>query len=137
MANNLPNTAAAIRERRDQVAAMLAAGFSDERIATEVCISPRSLLRHKRAIGWQVERPRPRLSAEEIAAALRLLEDGASYEEAARTLGCASTTLRSRLPGFNLSPEDLALVASLAKRWKKLEREINRGNWRSAGKVLK
>lgn len=48
----------------------------------------------------RVSAPRHQATPEKLAAARRLLEDGASYNEAGATVGLSSTALARHLPGF-------------------------------------
>lgn len=126
------NTRAAILERRERVAALVRRGWSDRRIAEETGLNSHTVQRHRRGMGLSQPR-RPDLTVEEIGFARRLLEDGCSYHEAALSVGCADSTIRHHVPGFTKDRKESALLAALGKRWARLERDIDRGNWAKAG----
>lgn len=75
-------------------------GWTTESLCVELGMSDKTVVRYRRAAG--VLQPTPQwFTAEELELADKLLADGCSYAEAARTLGrpgCA-TSLRLRFPG--------------------------------------
>ena len=80
--------------------------------------------------------PHPRtslLSAEVLARAAQLLDDGCSYAEVARTVGVSKSTLTGRLPGRGMTREDIIVWQQFWRRiWQqnpdqaRLVRDMNR-----------
>lgn len=73
------------------------AGWSDERIAVQLGICSRTVLRARHRNGIRFE-PKV-LTAEELRRAEQMLDDGASYGELARTLGFTPAAFQRRFPG--------------------------------------
>ena len=103
-------------ERADRISALIASGWSDARIARELDISTRTVIRYKHRLGSAV-RSQKRLTAEEIEQARRLLEDGCSYGEVARTIGFSYQAIKRKLPGFSLDPSEAGRIASMTKKF--------------------
>lgn len=75
-------------------------GESTRSLAERYGINTRTVTRIRHRQG--VAKPPPvRLSTDEIALAKRLLEDGASYHEVARTLGRGYWSVRRKFPGMS------------------------------------
>lgn len=89
-----------IQERVARVATLSRGGYTDQEIAVKLGISDRTVLRDRKAAGLPTASTCAPLTEEERAAALRLLEDGASYREAAQTIGRGTTTLKRAFPGY-------------------------------------
>lgn len=53
-----------------------------------------------------------------------LLEDGASYSEAARTFNIGVNLIKRRFPQFTLTPEQKAEFSSLSYQWRALEKAL-------------
>lgn len=81
------------------VAAMTRRGYTAVQIAAHLRISPRTVIRYRAATGTTRPPPTP-LTDQQLRRARQLLEDGASYCETARTIGCAYQTLTRRFPGY-------------------------------------
>ncbi|MGB3708940.1 helix-turn-helix domain-containing protein [Gordonia sp. (in: high G+C Gram-positive bacteria)] len=82
-----------LRERGNQVARMTAAGMSAAQIAEQLEVSPRTVARWRTRIGINVRPAAKALTGEQHATARRLIEDGCSLAEVARTIGCSSSVL--------------------------------------------
>jgi transposase len=84
--------------RRERVAAMTAAGMTAAVIAEALHVTPRTVIRDRRALG--ISKPRPEIvPAEKWHAAEALIDDGASICEAARTVGIGQVTANRHFPG--------------------------------------
>jgi len=116
-------------ERRERIAEMAAKGWNDARIARELALSTRTILRYRHRLGLPVFQPKPRLSADEIEAAQRLLDDGCSYGEVARTLNRCRATIVKHFPGYKLSAAEGGRVAQMKVMWNRLERDIDSRVW--------
>ncbi|URM86147.1 helix-turn-helix DNA-binding protein [Gordonia phage BiggityBass] len=91
------------RERAERVARLTRQGLSAADIAAQLRVTVRTVVRDRQRTGVCGKLP-PRLSDEKLAQARQLLADGASYREAARTVGCDPANLRRRLPGYGWPP---------------------------------
>ena len=85
-------------ERRHQVEALTRQGHSAEHIANILGVSAMTVIRDRRATGIGQTPPQP-LTAEQVDQARRLLDDGCSYRETARTVECSQSALHRRFPG--------------------------------------
>lgn len=83
--------------RREHVARLTRAGHSAAEIAVRLNITPRTVQRDRRATGTSQLEPVPMTDAEH-AIVQRLLADGASCAEAARTIGRSKTTILRHYP---------------------------------------
>lgn len=99
-------------ELRAQVVAATLAGESAGAIAERLGVTTRSVHRHRQAAGISQPPPVP-LTPEELDLARRLLEDGACYNEVARTLGRSWKALHRKLPGYTWPPGEGARLARL------------------------
>lgn len=94
--------------RRERVVQLTRSGYSAADIAFIVGISVRSVTRNRALAGLTadyVRRPEP--TEDQLVAAKRLLVDGASYPEVARTLGFNATTWRKHHPGYEWTPSEV------------------------------
>lgn len=89
-----PEDVAAARTR---VYELTRTGHSAREIAAQLGITTRTVIRHRRATGCAEPVPVP-LTPRQEADARRLLDDGASLTEAARTVGCSQRALYRRWP---------------------------------------
>ncbi|QEM41596.1 hypothetical protein SEA_FORZA_129 [Gordonia phage Forza] len=100
-----PTDAPQWSERVERVAELSRQGLSNKIIAEILHVDERTIVRDRRRIG--IPSAVKRLTTEEIATAKRLLEEGAGYNEAARTINCAATSLQNRFPEMGMKPEDI------------------------------
>ncbi|UZT28743.1 helix-turn-helix DNA binding protein [Nocardia phage NS-I] len=84
-------------ERRSEVRRLRRAGKTVAQVAETLGVARETVSRDLKALGMGT--PVRRVSAEDWARAEALLDDGASYSEAARTIGVAVSTVRNRYPG--------------------------------------
>lgn len=92
----------------ERVVLLTRAGWSIPRIAAEMGICEKSVSRGRRQGGIsQPGRCCPPLDDRERAIAERLLEDGASYSDVARTIGCDRETVRRNWPGRGWSRQQV------------------------------
>jgi methylphosphotriester-DNA--protein-cysteine methyltransferase len=84
--------------RCERVAEWTRAGVVAEDIAARLKISKRSVLRYRRRAGVAQPPPVP-LTAEQLARAEHLLDDGCSVAETARTIGCSDRSVVRHFPG--------------------------------------
>lgn len=97
-------------------------GLSARAIA-EICgVSSRTVVRGRHSTGRSHGLPATPLPQQKLAAALRLLEDGASISEAARTVGCSNKTLSRRWPQYAWNQTQAgrfaAMVARVERGWR-------------------
>jgi hypothetical protein len=85
-------------ERYERIAQLTRAGWTRRAIAQELGICTRTVERARIATGCAQPVP-PRLTDEQLAAAEALLDDGAAYIEAGRTIGAAGRTVARHFPG--------------------------------------
>lgn len=90
--------------RRALVRRLTDAGYSSTEIGARLGVNERTVQRDRQALGINLSRPP--LTGEQLATAHRLLLDGSGYAEAARTVGCAGSTLLRRFPGYGLTPTE-------------------------------
>lgn len=105
----------AVRARREAVATLTRCGKSADDIAVMLGITGRSVVRIRSDLGIAQPAAKP-MSPDEVMVAERLLADGASYSEVARTLGRSSRTLHEKFPGFGWPPGEGARFAVM-HRW--------------------
>ena len=108
--------------RRDRVTQLTRQGHTAKHIAALLGITPRTVTRDRAARGITQPTP-PRITETEFARAKAMLEDGASYDEVARTLGRATTAFRHRFPGYKLSPTERAQRAVLGRQMARLMKD--------------
>lgn len=95
-------------QRYARVAELTAAGWTAPAIAQEMGTTVRTVCRVRHAAGCLVHPPYQPLTAEKATRAHQLLQDGASYHETARTVGCAPSTLRRHFPGHEWTVREAA-----------------------------
>lgn len=83
---------------RDRIITLARYGYTTAEIADHLGCSARTVQRHRSAAGVGTLKV-PNLSADEVARAAELLDDGASYRETARTLGRGVSQIIARFPG--------------------------------------
>ena len=109
-------------QRRDRVTQLTHQGHTANQIANLLGVSPRTITRDRAARG--ITQPKaPPVTESEFARAKEMLEDGASYEEVARTLRRSHTAFRHRFPGYALSPAEAAHRAVLGRRMAQLMKD--------------
>lgn len=109
-------TAEWTRQMRAATIALTRAGESARAIAERLGVSERTVVRARRACGASLPRPTPYSDAE-MEQARRLLEDGASYREVARTLGRDASYLTRLLPGYGWTRDDVAIYAGVRDQY--------------------
>lgn len=102
-------------ERLARVKDLTAQGYTAPEIAARLKVSTRTVVRYRHAAGCAQPPPR-HLTADIIAAAGKLLDDGCPYEEAARTLGVSSWAIAARYPGRAWTRSQVAAFGGL-NRW--------------------
>ncbi|ACI12370.1 DNA binding protein [Mycobacterium phage Fruitloop] len=110
-------------EQVKTVLAMTRDGFSAKHIGEVVGCSPRTVTRVRAAADARVmnhDRFTP-LTADQLEFAEYLLEDGASYQEVARTLGVSRTTIEKHFPGRAWTKRQAAEFTALLKKFRRLE----------------
>lgn len=91
-------------------------GLSARAIA-EICgVSSRTVVRWRHATGKTHCPPASPLPQYKLAAAIRLLEDGASISEAARSIGCSNKTLSRRWPQYAWNQTQAGKFAAMVRR---------------------
>lgn len=111
-------------ERRDRIVKLTARGWTAQEIADLLGVTARTVTRGRRAAGIAKPRHLP-MTDDEKRAAKTLLDDGASYEEVARTIGRSSKTLARHLPGYTLGRKLAAEAATLGRTMARLERQAS------------
>lgn len=92
----------------ERVVLLTQAGWSIPRIAEEMGICEKSVSRGRREAGISLPgRCSPALDEQQRATAERLLDDGASYSDVARTIGCDRETVRRNWPGRGWSRQQV------------------------------
>jgi DNA-binding CsgD family transcriptional regulator len=109
-------------ERRDRVAQLTHQGHTAKHIANLLGVTPRTVTRDRAARGITQPTP-PRVTEIEFARAHAMLEDGASYEEVARTLHRSHTAFRHRFPGYQLTPAEASQRAALGRQMARLMKD--------------
>ena len=101
-------------ERRSAVAQLTRDGASAREIARRLGVTSRTVLRDRGVLG--IAQPEvPPISPDRLALAHRLLDDGASYREAARTVDCSQGTLAAHFPGYGWTTLDSARFAAYCR----------------------
>jgi IS30 family transposase len=109
-------------ERRDRVTDLTRQGHTAKHIANLLGVTPRTVTRDRAARG--ITQPQPtRVTESEFARAKEMLDDGASYEEVARTLRRSHTAFRRRFPGYALSPAEASQRAVLGRQMSQLMKD--------------
>jgi len=108
--------------RRDRVAELSRQGHTIKYIAKVLYVATRTVERDRAATGCAPPKA-PRVTESEFARAKEMLEDGASYEEVARTLRRSHTAFRHRFPGYTLTKEEAAHRAALGRQMAQLMKD--------------
>ncbi|AEK08599.1 hypothetical protein PBI_DLANE_55 [Mycobacterium phage DLane] len=110
-------------EQVKMILSMTRDGFSAKHIGEVVGCSPRTVTRVRAAADARVMNPRrfTPLTADQLEFAEYLLEDGASYQEVARTLGVSRTTIERHFPGRAWTKRQAAEFTALRKKFRRLE----------------
>lgn len=116
-----------VREsRRDRVVRLTAQDLSAADIAAIVGCSQRTVVRDRAA--RKVAKPKvPLLTGEQLALAGRLVEDGCSHMEVARTIGCSQTAITHHFPGTQWTPSQAGTFAVLVRSARQTERRRRAG----------
>lgn len=85
--------------RRDRAIHLTAEGWTAQQIADNLGVTQRTVYRYRQTAGISQPKP-PALSSGERDFARRLLLDGCSYNEVARTLGRSMDCVLRNFPGF-------------------------------------
>ncbi len=107
-----------VEARKARVAALTWEGKSAREIAAILGISDRTVVRLRRSSGCSggPAEAREPLPADYVAKAEAMLEDGCSYKEVARTLGCSHVWVARRFPGRGWTRSQGAAFANVI-RW--------------------
>lgn len=108
-------------ERQERVVQLSEQGWSASAIAEELSIHTRSVQKIRTKSGWSTAKVTQTLEWQKLRAK-RLLHDGASYQEVARTLSRSPSTVAAWHPGFQWSNQKAGQAATLARKAKKVER---------------
>ncbi|QGH77876.1 helix-turn-helix DNA-binding domain protein [Mycobacterium phage Kenuha5] len=110
-------------EQVKMILSMTRDGFSARHIAEVVGCSPRTVTRVRAAADARVMNPDrfTPLTADQLEFAEYLVEDGASYQEVARTLGVSRTTIERHFPGRAWTKRQAAEFTALLKKFRRLE----------------
>lgn len=84
-----------------QIVQLTTAGYSAQMIARKLNISPRTVQRHRKQAGLADPRDLRPYTPAELEQIERLLEDGCSYSEVARTVGRKTKTIAERFKGMS------------------------------------
>lgn len=90
-----------VAARDAEIKELLDQGLHASQVALQMGITERTVLRAKKRLGMPIRKMAPPMSVEEIGFARALLEDGASYNEVARTLGRDLKTISARFRGLS------------------------------------
>lgn len=102
--------------RRAVVVQLTREGWSAAQIGQRLGITDRSVLRHRAKAGVSLTGPATPLSADELEWVRELLADGCSRNEAARTVGRATSTIARYFPDSGWSREQTnAYLAALRR----------------------
>ena len=105
-------------DRREQVVTMTRRGMTADQIAETLSITARTVLRHRVAAG--IAQPAPaRVTDAQWQTAERMLDDGCSLAEIARTIGANPTTVAAHYPGRGWTKQQVG-------EWRAFMRKANR-----------
>jgi len=105
-------------DRREQVTAMTRRGMTADQIAETLGITARTVLRHRVTAG--IARPAPvRVTDSQWQTAERMLDDGCSLAEIARTIGTNHSTVATHYPGRGWTKQQVG-------EWRAFMRKANR-----------
>lgn len=102
-------------DRTRKIAALTRQGYSAKDIAVQLRVTPRTVVRH-RALAGVTEPRAPFITDAQLAQARRLMDDGCSREETARTVGISVASLTHHIPEFPLWSRAEASAYALARR---------------------
>lgn len=104
------------QQRSEAVAELTGMGRSASAIAEVLGITERSVQRYRRRLGISQRPPVP-LTESQLVAAAQLLDDGCSYTEVARTIGCAGNTVARHFPGCGWTRAQINEHLRMTRRW--------------------
>jgi DNA invertase Pin-like site-specific DNA recombinase len=104
-----------MEERFERFLRLHAEGWPAWKIAADLGVAVRTVQRWRGRAGL-AKGPGTPFTVEEIEVARVLLEDGASYNEAARSIGRDATCLKRKLPGYGWSLEQSIEYAVMMRR---------------------
>ena len=105
-------------DRREQVTAMTRQGMTADQIGAALGIAPRNVVRHRVAAG--IAQPASvRVTDAQWQTAERMLQDGCSLAEIARTIGADSKTIATHFPGRGWTKQQVG-------EWRAFMRKANR-----------
>ena len=102
-------------ERQEQVKYWTAVGLPASVIAERLGVTIRTVVRYRKKTGCSRPR-RPRMTADDIAAASRMLDDGCSYHEVGLTLGFAGPAIARHFPGRAWTRQQISEFGNLHRR---------------------
>ncbi|WP_039994527.1 HTH domain-containing protein [Gordonia otitidis] len=104
-----------VARRRERVAAMRRGGMTVNTMASALHVTDRTIWRDLHALGM-VKRVR-RLTDADKQFAVRLLAEGASIQDVARTIGCSWDDIRRHFPDARIwTPAETAQYRSLCRQ---------------------
>jgi DNA-binding CsgD family transcriptional regulator len=109
--------------RRERVAEWTRAGVLVGEIAVRLGITGRSVQRYRRRAGVELPAGR-RLTPAQLAHAGRLLDDGCSMNETARTIGCTAHTIARHFPGRGWTRAQTIEHIAAVRRLKELTKQL-------------
>ncbi|UXA19498.1 helix-turn-helix domain-containing protein [Mycobacterium sp. SMC-4] len=104
--------------RRERIVELTRNGCSAREIASILGITRRTVVRVREATGTSQPVAGVPLTADQVRQAERLLDDGCSISEAARTIGCSYHTLHRRFPDRVWTREQCVEHAAMLMRWR-------------------
>ena len=105
-------------ERREQVTAMTRRGMTADQIAETLGITSRTVARHRVTAGIAQAAP-ARVTPDQWQTAERMLDDGCSLAEIARTIGTGASTVATHYPGRGWTKQEVG-------QWRAFMRRANR-----------
>lgn len=112
----------ATADRRAEIVKLTRLGLSARDIAVNLGITKRSVYRGRTFSG--VAQPKhPLMTQSEKCTAQTMLDDGASYGEAGRTIGRAAATIKKHLPGYTFDKQQSAEASALGRAMARLDRQ--------------
>ncbi|OHU71354.1 hypothetical protein BKG86_17015 [Mycobacteroides chelonae] len=106
----------------DRVVALTRQGHTSAEIANALSIARRTVVRHRRRAG--ISQPVASvMSADELATARVMLDDGASYHEVGRSLGRSPGTIQRNFPG-HWTQEQITAHAAVMRKFNRGKYEV-------------